>query len=435
MPVAETSVPMLVTTFPSGIRDFLLLQPAQDGAFEALHPLKLLELNRTARLIERVAREQESLALVMALCRLLVPCLRYRGSGRHLLVEPWSMTDLRGESLPVDARTEFARELSVEQAREFQAITTGQKPAEGSLAELFWDAQTNLPALPPAFDDLDLGRLAKALYFFLVPKGHGLVEVDAPSLAAKVERLRAQGFAPLELGIPARQLRPSFRKLLAVTVRYSSQLTGAVAEEWVAQRLRRAHRCPVNQAEKELLTLRYGASRVLNDINVGFLFGSGPLLADLVNDYFLTLAGIRPEADRARAEELLRKFIYLLGGFQQRRKTARAQERREDRQRHADRMPQGPRRPADFQADRSALAPDRNAAIQEELERLKALLPLLKDRDAERLRAFIDCDGNRKAAATKLGIEHEVYSRQLRQTVFPAVRRLAKQEGFDDLFE
>jgi len=402
MPVAETSVPMLVTTFPSGIRDFLLLQPAQDGAFEALHPLKLLELNRTARLIERVAREQESLALVMALCRLLVPCLRYRGSGRHLLVEPWSMTDLRGESLPVDARTEFARELSVEQAREFQAITTGQKPAEGSLAELFWDAQTNLPALPPAFDDLDLGRLAKALYFFLVPN--------------------------------ARQL-PSFRKLLAVTVRYSSQLTGAVAEEWVAQRLRRAHRCPVNQAEKELLTLRYGASRVLNDINVGFLFGSGPLLADLVNDYFLTLAGIRPEADRAQAEELLRKFIYLLGGFQQRRKTARAQERREDRQRHADRMPQGPRRPADFQADRSALAPDRNAAIQEELERLKALLPLLKDRDAERLRAFIDCDGDRKAAATKLGIEHEVYSRQLRQTVFPAVRRLAKQEGFDDLFE
>ena len=83
MPVAETSVPMLVTTFPTGIRDFLLLQPAQDGAFEALHPLKLLELNRTARLIERVAREQESLALVMALCRLLVPCLRYRGSGRH----------------------------------------------------------------------------------------------------------------------------------------------------------------------------------------------------------------------------------------------------------------------------------------------------------------------------------------------------------------
>jgi hypothetical protein len=431
MPLEETALKLVVTTFPCGTRDFLLVQPCVDSGVEVLHPLQLLELDRTARVIERVKQRQTSLALVIALCRLLVPCLRYRGSGRHLVAEPWALADLRGESLPVDVRTPLARELSAEQADEFQAVTAGQWPPEGSLAELFWAAQTDLPALPPVFNDPELGRLAKALYFYLIPEGQGLVEAYSPALVNRVEKLRAEGFASLQLGIPPRHLQPAFRKLLAVTVRYTSQLTGAVAEELINQRLHQARRPRLTPAEKEVLSLRYGACRALNDINVGFLFGCGPLLADLVNDYFLTLAGVRPAEDRARAEELLRAFVYLLGGFQRRRKLARAHERREDRQHHADRMPVGPRHQAEFQPDPSVPPPEVNAIVHEEMDRLRDLLPLLKERDAERLRAFIDCNGDRKAAAARLGLSPTAYSRQLRQTVLPAVRKLARTEGFD----
>ncbi|OAI53252.1 hypothetical protein AYO44_04275 [Planctomycetaceae bacterium SCGC AG-212-F19] len=273
--------------------------------------------------------------------------------------------------------------------------------------------------------------MAKALYFFLVPEGQGMVGVDPPVLVARVEQLRAEGFAPLKLRIQPRRLQSAFRKLLAVTVRYASQLTGAIAEELIGERLHQARRARLDPREKDLLTLRYGACRVLGDINVGFLFGCGPLLADLVNDYFLTLAGIRPAEDRAAAEELLRNFMYLLGGFLRRRKLARADERREDRQSHAYRMPAGPRHQAEFQPDPSVLAPEANAVIHEEMERLRDLLPLLKERDAERLRAFIDCNGDRKAAAARLGLEPKAYSQQLRQTIFPAVRKLARAEGLD----
>jgi hypothetical protein len=431
MSAEETSFSFLVTTFPSGTRDFLLVHRGDDGVYEAAHSLHLLALDRTAQRIERVRRKQGPLALVIALCRLLVPCLRYRGSGRHLVVEGWSLADLRGESLPADVRTQLARELSAEQAEEFQAVTTGQQAPEGSLAELFWAAVTNLPALPAQFDDPELGRVAKALYLHLVPEGRGMADVDWKALAARVERLRADGFAPLKLDIPARRLQPAFRKLLAVTVRYASQLSGAVAEELVAQFLRQVRRPRLNPAEKEVLALRYGASRALSDVNVGFLFGCGPLLADLVNDYFLTLAGVRPEKGRRQAEELLRAFVYLLGDFQRRRKLARAEERRTDRQSRADRMPAGHRKKPECQEDKSVPPPDVNAVVREEIDRLRDLLPRLKGRDADRLRAFINHHGDRKAAAAALGLDPKAYSRQLRQTVFPAVRKLAREEGLD----
>jgi hypothetical protein len=296
---------------------------------------------------------------------------------------------------------------------------------------LFWTAQTDLPALPLIFDDPELGQLAKALYFFLVPDGQGLAEIDPQALAARVEHLRAEGFASLQLDLPSRRLQPAFRKLLAVTVCYASQLTGTVAEELIGQRLRQACRPELNEAEKELLALRYGACPILNNINVGFLFGCGPLHADLINDYFLILAGARPAAERKGAEDLLRAFVYLLGGFQRRRRLARAHERREDRQRHADRMPTGHRQQAEFQQDVSEPPPEVNAVYHEEMDRLRGLLPLLKNRDAARLRAFIECNGDRKLAAARLGLSLVAYSRQLRQTVFPAIRKLARSEGVD----
>src|SRR5262245_7718538 len=136
-----------------------------------MHPLELLGLDATAQLITNTGRQHPELALVLALCRLLVPSLKYRGSGRHLVVEAWTEDDIRGETLAVDVPTQFARELSAAQAEDFRVVVAGEKPPEGSLPELFWSTQTALPVLPPTFEDSLLGRLAHALYFHLVPEG------------------------------------------------------------------------------------------------------------------------------------------------------------------------------------------------------------------------------------------------------------------------
>ena len=66
MALEEAALSLVVTTFPSGTRDCLLLKPRAACVAEALHPLQLLELDRTARLIERVARQRRPLALVIA---------------------------------------------------------------------------------------------------------------------------------------------------------------------------------------------------------------------------------------------------------------------------------------------------------------------------------------------------------------------------------
>ena len=429
---SEGAIRPVIVRFPSGVRDFLLVTRAEDGVFQAIHPLDLLALDRTARKIQQVGEEQPDLAVVLALCRLLVPCLRYRGSGRHLVVEPWTVSDVRGESIAVDTRTPFARELSAEQAESYRAVTTGEKPPEGSLAELFWASQTALPALPDAFDDPEMGRLANALYFHLVPEGKGMTEVSAKAVALEVESLRATGFAGLNLGCSARLLREKFRRLLAVTVRYVSQLIGQVAEELILSRLRRSVRPKLNARERDLIQFRYGACRALSDINVGFLFGCGPVLADLVNDYFLHTTGLHPDAERNRAEELLRAFVYLLGEFQDRRSLARSQERREGRQRYADRMPHGRRLPAEEKALDQEPAPPRQAELSEKMSMLReVIVPLLNESDAVRLRAYLECGGDRKAAAERLGVEPGKLSRQLRQTIFPAVRKLARKHGLD----
>jgi hypothetical protein len=426
----EATIKALARTFPSGVRDFLLAR--KEGVdLEALHPLELLKLDRTNEVIKRVGSKQPALALNLSLCRLLVPCLKYRGSDRHLVVEPWSLADVSGAALPADVPTDFARELSAAQARQYRAVTMGEPPPAGSLAELFWASQTELPALANIFDDPEMGRMVKALYIHLNLEGSGTLDVDAEASASQVETCRADGFSTLRLGTSPRKLRQTFRRLLAVTVRFASQLMGQVAAELVNARLGKAGLRPLTEDERQLLDLHYGACRELNDLSVGFLFGCGPVLAGLVNAYLLTIAESASAEERAEAEELLRKFVYLLARYQERRKQARAHERRDDRQRHADRLPGGRRRQAEYQQDRSEPPPEANAAAHETMAYLELMLPALKAWDAERLKAFIDCAGDRKAAAEQLGLGHAAYSRQLRQTVFPAVRGVASKQKFN----
>ena len=69
----------------------------------------------------------------------------------------------------------------------------------------------------------------------------------------------------------------------------------------------------------------------------------------------------------------------------------------------------------------------REASTHEEMELLRELMAHLKPRDARRLQALIDFNGDRKAAAESLGKTHVAYSRQLRQTVIPAIRQLERE--------
>jgi hypothetical protein len=90
--------------------------------------------------------------------------------------------------------------------------------------------------------------------------------------------------------------------------------------------------------------------------------------------------------------------------------------------------------PAEGQEDKRSPDPVEAALRAEELELLQRILPHLKPRDRKRLEALLVCNGDRFAAATQLGLSLAVYSRQLRQTVLPAVRRLLRDyrtEGRD----
>jgi hypothetical protein len=371
----------------------------------------------------------------VALCRLLVPQLAYRGSGRHLVVENWREDDLRGESLRGRPDNVFARDLSAEQARDWRLVSGGERPDEGSLAELAWRSFTMLPELEDRFEDPRLGEFTRALHQTLVPHGHGFLEVQPAQVSSQVSQLRQSGFEELRLPYSRRRLNRLFRKFLAVTLRWSGQLTGVVVEELIRERDPDLVR-ELRETEEGLLALRYGAPRILSDINIGYLFGCGEIFADLINDYGTAHVISDYPEHLDEAAENLGDFFYLVSQFLERRRAVRAHQRRELRQRRVRRLPDGAeRRQAQNEPDESERTPPEEAVAREGVEMFCEVLPALHERDQRRLQAYIDADGDRRIAADSLGIGLTAYSRQLRQTVFPNVRRAARELGQIEHFE
>lgn len=437
----ESDIHVVVTGFPSGVRDFCLLYQTEDETLVPVEPLSLLGLDRSTAIIQRqVQRGWESLAMNVALCRLLVPQLVYRGSGRHLVVENWCEEDLRGESLRGRPDNLLARDLSVEQARDWRLVSGGERPEEDSLAELAWRSFTMLPELEDRFEDAQLGEFTKALHQTLVPHGHGFLEVQPAQVSSQISQLRQSGFEELRLPYSHRRLNRLFRKFLAVTLRWSGQLTGVVVEELIRERTLAAGDPDLvrqlRENEERLLALRYGAPRILSDINIGYLFGCGEIFADLINDYGTAhVYGDYPE-HLDEAAENLGDFFYLVSRFLERRRAVRAHQRRELRQRRARRLPSGAeRRQAQNEPDESERTPPEEAIACEGIEMFREVLPALHGRDQRRLQAYIDAGGDRRIAANSLGISLTACSRQLRQTVFPNVRRTVRELGQIEHFE
>jgi hypothetical protein len=300
------------------------------------------------------------------------------------------------------------------------------------LAKIFWHAHTELPWLPDSFDDPQLGAFAKALYFTLVPAGDGTIEIDVSSMQSRIQRLWQSSFAQLDLSVEPRQRRRLFKRLLAAAVRCASQTNLWTAKLVILGFLQRGDAAygpaDFTGEEQSLLELRYGACRALGDINVGLLFGCGPLFAELVNSYAITRLHEVPLEVREAAERLLRDYIFLLAEMRRRRKLARAAQRRELRGLRADRMPgRRPRMPLEGVKNPLAGSPSDEAAANEDWRVVEAVMPTLKPRDARRLRALIDFRGDKKAAATSLGLDLETFSRQLRQTVLPHLQEAASR--------
>jgi hypothetical protein len=409
----------------TGTRDFVIRRQV-DAQVEDINPMQLLGLPEATRIIERFRSQHPAQALVLALVRLLVACLEYRGNRRHLVVEEWGTEDLRGEALSAGTRTDHARDRADEQAEQYRVVTTGELPPAGSLAEIFWAAHTELPWLPGTFEDANLGAFARALYFELVPEGEGVFDVDGPALQSRIGRLWRTHFADLDIPIASRERRPLFRRLMAATIRLASQVNLWVAKLVIFDFLRHGsgHYGPDEFAadEQSLLELRYGACRALGDINIGLLCGCGPLFAELVNVYAISLLGGASVEVRANVEQHLRDHFFLLGELRRRRRLARAAQRRELRDRYADPLPKGRRVAPEHEADQTAESPPEQAIFNEEWGMLESLLPRLKKRDQRRLRALLEWQGNRRAAAESLGLDLEIFSRQLRQTTLPNLR-------------
>ena len=433
----ESDVRLQTSVFPSGNRDFTLTRIV-DGEAVALSPLELLKLERAVNLIEQ--EENEAKALNLALCRLLVPSIRTSHVGRHLVVEPWSTAVVRGETLPEETRTEFAQELSREQADTWRIVRAGDYTIKDPLENVFWDAVTDLPFLERQFEDPILGKFGRALYFQIVPPGKGRMELKASEPWAIVKKCKENDFSDLKLSLSARESQKLFRKYLAVTVRWTSKMTGQIAHQLVKELCNDER--PLTPAEKTLLNLRYGAAEPFGKINVGFLFGCNSLFITFFNNIFRSIANDELPVEQDKAISDLLQFVFLYRNYQWLRKYARLQEKQERRDHYWDNLPgrgNGSRVELDdrIEPPDGEPSPFDRAVESDSLRLMKELvIPELEDsrpKQAKLLKLYIECDCNLKVAAQKSHMTERRFHRHLQETILPSAARVARRLGLANL--
>jgi hypothetical protein len=331
----------------------------------------------------------------------------------------------------------LAVELSRDQAREYRVVQTGTETPDGSLAEIVWDVVTELPELPDEFDDPDLGKFGKKFYHHLIEPGEGRAVVDKWSdITKEIERCRQNCFADLNLGFEARYLRRLYRKYMAVVVRWMSKLTGDLATQLIDEK--RSDVSPLTPVEVAMRNLRYGSADQFGKINVGFLFGCGQLFSVFFNNIYQAIAGGQSEARRTKATNDLFKFVYLHRRYQELRKYARREEKMEQPGRTQSKVP-GQRALTESLIDHKARSPVENAAVADEMMMLaEQILPDLENSKpmyAHFTRLFIEHDGDTEAAAAEANLTKRQFTRRLKETVFPAVRRTAKRLQREDATE
>lgn len=418
---------VLHRVFPGGLRDFEFnFSEAGESDHDAERPLPFLLTDRASWLLERIEPAQPVVARQIFLSQILSNCLIYRSNKRHLVVEPWGQNEIDGTALRTGSQSLFRRDLSREQADEFRLVTTGEAPPAGSLAEVFWDAHVTTPRIPDVFDDPQMGEMALSLLELLNPNDDRRNELHVSRIRSTISDLWSNHFSDLDLIIRLRERRNVFKRLMSATIRLASQFNGKIARLYVLDIIRGGEfgSDDINDRESKLLELRYGGCRALEDVNVGLLFGCEGMYAELVNDYAQVLA-FGDDDEIVVCEHSLNQYFALLRSFRTRRTHARRIERQERRKGHQDYLPAA-RVQAQGQPDGSACDPSSSKA-EYPSEILALLLQHLHERDASRLQALIDADGDRSSAAETLGMTITKFSRQWRQTVRPNIHRILKK--------
>jgi len=419
---------MHVRVFPSGLRDFIFEFVDTSGTESTTgNALPFLFTEVAPVVIEKIEETSPSVSRQVFLAQLLVNCLVYRGSGRHLVVESWGWPELDGTSLRSNPHSLFQRDLSDDQMDEFRLVRQGESPPDGSLAEVFWDSHVTTPRLEDVFDDPDMEQMALALLDHLDPDGGG-TELEVSQIKRSIEKLWKTNFVGLNLGIAPRKTRPVFKRLLSATIRVASHLNGLIGRAMVISQIQGGDygATEISDREDRLFELRYGGCRPLADINACLLLGCDGMYSELVNDYVSCLA-MGSEKDIEECESTLHQYFGLLRSFRERRKIARSTERRERRQRHQDYLP-APRIDASGQRDASAEDPTATSVhIPSQL--LEELLPLLKSNDRKRIKALVEADWDRAKAANLLGITRARLSKQWRDTLRKNVREALEELG------
>lgn len=419
-----------------GVRAFFpILEQCPDPGIWTVNPFEFVLAPSAADLIERLGRNDSVLAERLALGRLLLSELRSSRAGRHLIAEATGTAELSGDVFRTMRKSPLAQGLAVVQQDAWEAAKGGRAQA-APLEDLFWQSHVELPHLPDMFEDPDLDRFASRLYDHLCEHAEdgALVELDGPDIRRRLARLARNGFQELGLAMPKRRARQLWKKLLAVTVRLTSQLLGQLVKDSIRQALRAAHArgggqtnlevigpAELSPDEEALIDLNYGACRELGDVSVAFLGGCGDELAERLSALAAAIWARDPER-RAQAEDDLVRYVDLRRKFLKNRKDLRAVTRREVRQRYATPLPRA-RQQAQDQPDRRASTPLDNLAYEEDRTLFMQALSRLKPRDRERVEAMLATNSSFKHAAEQLGLPVGRFRRKWRETTQPNLRR------------
>ena len=427
--ISDSEICFLQSSFPSGVRDWVLHLRSDDG-IQVINPIVLLGTDTACQLISRTHKLSPDLAHQFLLSRLLVQCLEYRGFSRHLVVEPWSERDLRGESFFENNRTQLAKDYSIEQAESFKLVMSGLREPARSAEELYWGTFSTLPKVEDSFEDEELKKLAEQLSGRLVVEGEGNAVVEIKAFKKRVNGFWSGYFADFELETPKRERRKLFARLMSVAVRQSSSLMRQIAYALLLKGMSQKDRDAFDftPCEMALFEIRYGSHRPLGNINIGFLHEYDEHHADLLNELGRALVGDCQQKDIENAEKRLYRNVQLLDEFRLARKEIRADQRQTTRENKKKKAPKDAQWKQVEIEDTRTPKPDKRSILLELLEEVILVIDDLKPRCQKRIRILIEAGIDWERAAELSGVEERKFRRRFEETTFPNIQKAIRRK-------
>ena len=427
--IPDGDVCFLQSNFPSGVRDWVL-HLRTDNHIRIANPIELLGTDTACQLLHATHQRYPDLATQFTFSRLLVQCLEYRGNSRHLVVEPWSERDLRGETFFENNRTQLARDFGVEQAHSFKLFMSGQKQSEKSREEVYWGTFSALPKVEDSFEDEELKRFAVQLSLNVLGEKEGDTVVEMSSFKKQVKGLWKNYFSEFELDTVKRQRRKLYDRLLSVAVRQSSSLMRQIAYTLLLKGMPQKDHASFEftRRESKLFEIRYGSHAPLGNINIGFLHEYDEHHADLLNELGRALVCDTPDQQIQVAEQKLFRSVQLLDEYRESRKEIRKDQRRQTRQNKQKKPPKDTRWERVEPVDTREKAPDARLEIHELLEGAKLILDYLKPRCRQRVQALIAADADWAKAAAAESVDERKFQKRFMETTVPNIETAIKRK-------